>query len=165
MLSGATVGSYSEIVIPNNPLDNQANSSLQGLAQTSDGQIWFTNEGCNPSTLGSLVLASPFTTSTVHQFTTKQGCTYPAYMTVTPDGGTIFEALWDYPVIEQVVPTTIGGAPTLTDYPFQTITPNNVFQETWDITVGPDGNIWSTINTNDGNGNPGLGANVVELAY
>jgi streptogramin lyase len=163
VLSGTAVGSYSELPIPANPLGG-ANMSLQGLAQTSDGQIWFTNAACTPSTLGSITLAGTFTASTIHQFTTKQGCADPAYMTVTPNGGTIFEALWDYPVIESAVPTTIGGAPTLTDYALQAQSPNTVFQQTWDITIGPDGNVWSTVNTNDSS-SPGSGANVVELAY
>jgi virginiamycin B lyase len=163
VISGGAVSSYSEVVIPANPVDGSANTGLFGIAQTADGELWFSNDGCSPSTIGSIAIASPFTSSTISQYVTKQGCSYPAEIAVTPDGSTAYLAEWDYPVIEQITPAGAGKAPTLTDYAIQAVTPNTVFQETYDITVGPDGNVWSTIYTNDySNLNP---ANVVEMAY
>jgi streptogramin lyase len=164
-IAAGTVIGYSEVSIPVNPFDGAANTLLAGLAQTSDGQLWFTNRNCEPSTLGSIAINATFTSSKVNQFSPLKGCSGPHYMAVTPDGAAIFESMSQYPVIEEAIPNAVGAAPTLADYAFQALTPNTVFQATWDITIGPDGNVWSTIDTNDIGGNPPSPANVVELAY
>ncbi len=160
-IAGGAVTSFSEIAIPPNPIDGGANTSLQGISQTSDGQLWFTNDDCQPSTLGSITIAPAFASSTVHEFSAAPGCSYPAYMTPALGGSVLFGAIWNYPEIEEVAPAGIGAAPVLTDYHFEAPTPNGVYQETWDVTIGPNGNVWSTINT----ATAGYGANIVELAY
>jgi hypothetical protein len=141
-----------------NPFDGRPNADLTGLAQTGDGTIWWTNEACSPSTLGSLVIGSPFNSSKIEQYITKVGCSDPAYMAVAPAGGqTIWLAEEKNPIIEEVAAPTGGGIPKLTDFTVQAQTPNGSAQGTAGIALGPDGNLWSTVHTSPGN--------LVQLVY
>jgi streptogramin lyase len=152
---------YSEVSVPANSIDGSPNSELTGIAQTADGQLWFTNNDCTPNTVGSVTIATPFSASAVHEFVTLQGCSNPGYMAVTPDGGTIFEAIGEYPVIEGLAPAGIGIKPLLTDYAVNTKTPNDVFQQELDATIGPDGNVWTVVDA----GASFSPDNVLVLAY
>jgi virginiamycin B lyase len=157
-ISGGAVTSFSEVKVGANPFDGRPNADLTGLAQTGDGTIWWTNEACSPSTLGSLVIGSPFNSSKIEQYITKVGCSDPAYMAVAPAGGqTIWLAEEKNPIIEEVAAPTGGGVPKLTDFTVQAQTPNGSAQGTAGIALGPDGNLWSTVHTSPGN--------LVQLVY
>ena len=160
-IAAGQVTAYSEVPVPANSIDGSPNNELLGIAQTADGQLWFTNNDCTPNTVGSVTIAAPFSASAVHEFVTPQGCSNPGYMAVTPDGGTIFEAIGDYPVIEGLVPAGIGSKPLLTDYAVNAKTPNDVFQQELDATIGPDGNVWTVVNA----GASFSPDNVLVLAY
>jgi streptogramin lyase len=132
-----------EVAIGPNPIDGGSNDAMLGLAQTGDGTLWFTNQACTPSTIGSLPIASPFTASTPHQNLTLQGCSTPAFLTVAPAGSqTLWIPEFNQPTIEQGVAPAGGAAP-----PALTDTLIGLFSETpinnWAITLGPDGNLWA----------------------
>ncbi len=91
---------------------------------------------------------------------TNAGDGFPAFLSASADRSIAFVPLWDYPVIETLVPTGVGNQPILTDYAFQTTTPNAVFQEPYDTTIGPNADLWATIYTTAEPAN-----NVVEFAY
>jgi virginiamycin B lyase len=157
-ISGDAVTGFSEVKVGKNSFDGRPNADLLGVAQTGDGTIWWTNNACSPSTIGSLVIGSPFSSSKVEQYITKVGCSDPAYLSVVPAGGqTLWLAEEKNPIVEQVAAPTGGGIPQLTDYTVQVHTPNGSQQGTAGITLGPDGNLWATVHTAPGN--------IVKLVY
>jgi streptogramin lyase len=105
--------------------------------------------------------ASAFSASAIHEYTSLTGCADPNMMVVAPDGNTIFLCLGNYPAIERIENNGVGVAPTLTDYAVNTQTPNDVFQQTIDITIGPNGNLWTAQQTTGTLSPP----NVLEMAY
>jgi len=164
-IAAGAVSSASSVSIPDTE-NGQSNADLTGIAQTNDGQLWFTNQNCPPETIGSIVInPTSFASSTVHEFNANQGCSEPSYMTAVPGASELFIAMWDYPVIDRLIPTTPGNKPDLKDFAFQTVTPNGVAQQTFDVTIGPDGDVWATTHSSSSGYYAGQTINVVKMAY
>jgi streptogramin lyase len=159
-ISGHSVGSPQIATVPDNTIRGTAwpNYNLSGIAQTSDGQLWFSNDTCTPNTIGAM---TPFSTASIREYTSATGSDEPNAMVVAPDGNTIFLALANHPQIERVENNGPGVAPTLDLYAVETRTPNDVFQSSVGIVIGPNGNLWIA-----GGGTGYTSApNVLEMAY
>lgn len=159
-ISGHSVGAPQVATVPDITIRGTAwpNYNLSGIAQTSDGQLWFSNDTCTPNTIGVM---TPFNASSIREYTSVTGSDEPNAMVVAPDGSTIFVALANHPQIERVQNNGKTAAPTLSLYAVETRTPNDVFQSSVGIAIGPNGNLWMA-----GGGIPYTSApNVLEMAY
>jgi hypothetical protein len=130
-----------------------------GIAQSADGDIWATSDGCDQSVLIRLHLATGFSAGSLTNIPTQAGCQNPAFITALPD-----DSLWvaenGSPDVTQVIPGATGGTPSM----FDLAVPSQytIYGDLWDAAAGPDGNVYFT---NSDTGLGGFSANVVKVAY
>lgn len=154
-VSGTTASTPSIIDVPGTLNKND----LDGIAQSADGDLWATENTCT-SFLVRVHLASPFTASNLAKFDTTVGCAYPTFLKALPDG-TLWVPIWDYPMALQVTPGAYPAAPVQRYIPFPG--PPGVFSENWDVTLGPDGDLYFT---DDDTGTNNVSSDdIVKLAY
>ena len=130
-----------------------------GIAQSADGDIWATSDGCDQSVLIRVHLATGFSAGSLTSIPTQAGCQNPAFITALPDNS-LWVAENGSPDVTQVIPSSTGGTPSMFDLAVPS--PYTIYGDLWDAAAGADGNVYFT---NSDTGNGGFSANVVKVAY
>ena len=122
--------------------------ALTGIAQTGDGALWYTNNTCGFNQVGSLAIASTFSASVVKPYVIPL-CEEPQYIATAPatGGQVLWIAQFDGPFFAELKVPPGGGTPSASTITSRLPNPKNLTQTSLDITVGPDGNLWSTNDT------------------
>ena len=139
-------------------LPGTVDDGLSGIAQTSSGDLWMTNSGCQASLLVRVHLAQTFNASTVDTYPTLASCSNPLGIVALRDG-TLWVAENDYNIVTRVTPGVYPAAPALFDLAVPA--PNSLFEDMYGVALGSDGNLYFTDNTSSTTSS----GNVVKLAY
>lgn len=151
-VSGATISS-------SNLLDVNvvaADTNLQGILQTPDGDLWVTYNSCAPSPLTRIHPSATFSASTMTAYNSLAACANLAYGVTLADG-TMWLADGNYPIVTRVEPGPYPTPPALWDL----AAPSTVPGEEWDMTIGADGDLY----VSDFNESNTTSGDVLKIAY
>lgn len=151
-VSGATISSSSLLDV--NVV--AADTNLQGILQTPDGDLWVTYNSCAPSPITRIHVSATFGASTMTAYDSLAACAYLAYGVTLPNG-TMWVADGNYPIVSRVTPGAYPTPPALWDL----AAPSTVQGEEWDVTIGADGDLY----VSDFNETATTSGDVLKVAY
>jgi len=160
IVSGGAITSTSESVAPS----SDGVTSWAGVAQSADGDIWVTNDGCQPSYAGRIHFTpGAFSSGTLTVIPMPTSCSDPALPLALADDSVWIpnDSAYTGNTISEVIP---NGESTPAFLNITTTPPFPVVGEYYQGVVAPDGYLYFT-DYDDQNSAPFVSGEIARIAY